>query len=169
MTIVGMKRRIVFFLVNRILAGTCCFEAKRRLLDAAGFPIGEGTKVVGPVFCTGSLSVGRNCWIGRNLTVHGNGSLTIGDNCDIAPNVMFLTGGHSIGSAHRRAGRGEDYHIRVEDGCWICARAVIGKSITVRRGSVVAACACVMEDVSENTLVGGVPARKIRSFYETED
>lgn len=41
-------------------------------------------------FCTGTLCIGANCWIGRNLTVHGNGSVIIGDNCDIAPDVTFL-------------------------------------------------------------------------------
>lgn len=154
------------FLVNHVLAGTRCFRQKRWILNRIGFSVGEGTRVVGPIFCTGTLSVGKHCWIGRNLTIHGNGQVEIGDNCDLGPEVMFLTGGHIVGKEQRRAGTGQSYAIRVEDGCWIGARVTLGKEITVGRGSVCAACACVMKNLPPNTLVGGVPAERIRSLYE---
>ena len=154
----------VMFVVNHVLAGTPYYEQKRKLLNSAGFQLGEGTKVVGPIFCTGKLTTGKDCWLGRDLKVQGNGTVTIGNNCDIAPEVTFLTGGHEIGNASRRAGIGEIYRIRVEDGCWIGARSTLGRTITVGKGSVIAACACVMKDVADNTLAGGVPARCIRKL-----
>lgn len=160
----SITRRLAMFCVNHIFAGTRFFGVKRRLLRVAGYDIGDGAKIVGPVLCTGTLKVGKNTWIGRDLTVHGNGTVEIGDNCDIAPGVMFLTGGHAIGSPERRAGDGETYEIHIGNGCWIGARATIGRSVRVGDGCVVAACACVMADVQENALVGGVPARKIREL-----
>lgn len=160
----SLKRRLALFCVNSIFAGTRAFGVKRKLLRAAGFRIGEGTKVVGPVFCTGTLSIGPDCWIGRNLMVHGNGSVEIGANCDLAPDVTFLTGGHAIGESTRRAGAGETYRIRVGNGCWIGARATLGRNITLGDGSVVAACACVVSDVPTNMLAGGVPAKTIREL-----
>lgn len=168
MTIHTVKRVLALFLVNHLYAGTKCFERKRKLLNAIGCEIGEGTKIVGPVFCTGKLTVGKNCWIGRNLTIHGNGGVIIGNNCDLAPDVTFLTGGHSIGVPDRRAGMGQSYTIRVEDGCWLGARATFVNNITIGKSSVVGACACVTKDVAPNTLVGGVSARKIRTLDETE-
>ena len=154
------------FCVNHILAGTVFFERKRRLLNSVGFSFGEGTKVVGPLFCTGTLITGKNCWIGRELSVNGNGTVIIGDNCDLAPEITILTGGHEIGPAERRAGKGEIYTVRIQNGCWIGARSTLGKNITVGAGSVVAACACVMRDVAPNTMVGGVPAKTIRILNE---
>lgn len=159
-----IKRIFVTFCVNHILAGTHGFELKRKLLNAVGYELGEGTKVVGPVFNTGTLKTGRDCWLGKELRIQGNGSVSIGDNCDIAPEVTFLTGGHAIGDASRRADTGEVYHITVGNGTWIGGRATIGRSVEIGSGCVVAACACVMKNVPPDTLVGGVPANVIKEL-----
>lgn len=162
----SIKRHLAMFGVNHLFAGTRCFRIKRFLLRAAGYDIGENTKIVGPVFCTGTLKIGSNTWVGWNLTVHGNGYVEIGSNCDLAPDVMFLTGGHTIGEVDRRAGRGETYSISVGDGSWIGARVTIGSDVCIGKGSVVASCACVMSDVKENMMVGGVPAKLIRELED---
>lgn len=162
------KRRFTLYLVNRVYAGTepKFYEKKRRLLNSIGYDIGEGTRIVGPIFCTGRLTVGKNSFIGRNLTVHGNGSVVIGDGCDLGPDVTFLTGGHKIGDATRRAGEGLILTQSVGDGSWIGARSTVVNNTSIGRGCVVAACACVTRDVPDNTLVGGVPAREIRSLAD---
>lgn len=156
-----IKRSLSTFAVNRLLVGTRFYGLKRRLLGACGCRIGKNTRIVGPVYNTGTLIVGDNCWIGKNLTVHGNGAVIIGDNCDIAPEVMFLTGGHRIGPPDRRAGAGETYEITVGSGTWIGARATILKNTHIGVGTVVAACACVTADTGDHVLVGGVPAGTI--------
>lgn len=102
----GIKRKIVLFLVNKIFVGTRYFEIKRILLNSIDYKIGNNTKIVGPIECTGNLIIGKNCWIGKNLKVNGNGTVIIGNNCDIAPEVTFQTGSHKIGNANRRAGEG---------------------------------------------------------------
>ncbi len=160
------KKRIVIYIVNHILKGTCFFPAKRRLLCSIGYEIGENTRIVGPIHNTGTLRIGANCWIGCSLTVHGNGTVTISDNCDIAPDVTFLTGGHQIGGPERRAGTGEKYAITVGRGVWIGARAVVLGNTCIGDGSVVAACACVVKDVPANTLAAGVPAKVIKEFKD---
>lgn len=158
----GMHRSINFFFINKVLSGTRLWAAKRFLLRSLGYEIGEGTKVVGPLFCSANLAIGKNCWIGRELQINGNGWVEIGDNCDIAPQVTFLTGGHAIGDSSRRAGVGERYHIAVRDGCWICANATLLNDIEIGAGAVVAAGAVVTSSVAENRLVGGVPAKEIK-------
>lgn len=164
MKVQTIKRILVTFCVNHILAGAGCFALKRRLLNTIGYEIGAGTKIVGPIFSSGVLKVGKDCWIGKNLTVNGNGTVRIGDRCDIAPEVTFLTGGHKVGNASRRAGEGEEYSIEIGDGTWIGARATLGKTLNIGAGCVVAACACVMQDVPDNTMVGGVPAKTIKEL-----
>ena len=164
--LVGLKRKLNIYLVNKVYAGTKekHFKKKRKLLNSIGFQIGEGTKIVGPIFCTGKLIVGKNCWIGKNCIVNGNGTVIIGDNCDIAPEVTFLTGGHKIGDTNRRAGEGEIYTITVGNGVWIGARSTILGNVKIGDSSVVAASACVNKEVLKNTLVGGVPAKIIREL-----
>lgn len=162
----AIKRRIIMFLINHIFAGTrpCFFEVKRRLLNAIGYSIGENTKIVGPIECYGDLVVGKHCWIGKNLKINGNGRVVIGSNCDLGPEVTFQTGGHAIGDRNRRAGQGETYHQVIGNGTWIGGRSTICNNSTIGDGCVVAACACVIRDVPDNTLVGGVPAKVIRSL-----
>ncbi len=160
----GLHRRICFFLINYIFVGTgrFFFAAKRVVMRLSGNPVGEGTKIVGKIRIYGTVSIGKNCWINRGFTVHGNGNVHIGNNCDIAPDVIFLTGSHKMGNKERRAGNGETFSIRIGNGCWIGARATLLRNIIVNDGSVDAACACVTKDVPENTLVAGVPAKIIR-------
>ncbi len=159
-----LRKRWKMFLINKVYVGTRFFAKKRKLLISLGYQVGVGTKIVGPFYCTGNLTIGSNCWIGRNFTVHGNGTVVIGDNCDIAPDVTFSTGGHKVGSAERRAGEGETYNQTVGNGCWIGCRALIINNINIGKSCVIAAGACVVKDVEDNVLVGGVPARIIKKL-----
>ena len=70
---------------------------KRKLLSGIGCQVGDGTTIVGPIECKGFISIGKNCWIGKNCKVNGNGTVQSGDNCNIGPEVTFQTGGHAIG------------------------------------------------------------------------
>lgn len=166
MTLLGIKRKIWLFLVNRVYVGTSQYEKKRLLMEKLGHEIGKGTKIVGPVFCTGKLIIGEECWIGKNLIVNGNGTVKIGDNCDIAPEVAFQTGGHEIGTVERRAGKGFNKEIKIGNSCWIGARCTILGGVNIEDSCVVAACACVCKDIEKNSLVGGVPAKLIRKLEE---
>ncbi len=54
--------------------------------------------------------------------------------------------------------------IIVKDEVWIGSSAVILQGVTIGRGAVVAAGAVVNRDMPPRTLVGGVPARVLRSL-----
>lgn len=160
----GIRVRWNTFLINRVYSGTKHFEAKRRCMRRLGHTVGNSTKIVGPVFCTGKLVIGDECWIGKNLKVNGNGTVIIGDCCDIGPEVIFQTGGHQIGTEERRAGEGQTFTQSVGDGCWIGGRSTILNDTSVSSGSVIAACACVTKDIPPNVLAGGVPAKIIKNL-----
>lgn len=165
MKILGsLKRKVVVFLVNKIFVGTrpCFFEIKRKLLISIGHRIGEGTRIVGPFESYSRIEVGKNCFIGKNFKVNGNGNVEIGDCCDIAPEVTFQTGGHEIGDRNRRAGKGYNYSQKVGNGTWIGGRSTICNDVSIGNGCVIAGCACVIHDIPDNTLAGGVPANVIR-------
>lgn len=162
----GLRYKLNIFLVNKVYVGVNQkkFEKKRKLLNKIGYSVGEGTKIVGPIFCTGKLIVGKNCWLGKNLTINGNGAVKIGDNCDIAPEVTFQTGTHEIGDCERRAGEGYNLDIDVGSGTWIGVRATILPGVKIGDSCIVAACACVNKSVDSNKLVGGVPAKNIKDL-----
>lgn len=119
---------------------------------------------MGPIYVYGSLTIGNNTWIGKNFTVNGNGVVSIGDNCDIGPEVVFQTGGHEIGAHGHRAGKGELYQQVIGNGVWIGGRATIMNNVNVRDGVVIAGCACVINDICSDVIVGGIPARVIKEL-----
>ena len=163
-----LRRHINLFLVNKVYVGTKpkSFEKKRKILIAIGYEIGKNTRIVGPIECSGNLKIGNNCWIGKNLKVNGNGNVTIGDNCDIAPEVTFQTGGHIIGDENRRAGEGLIFSQSVGDGTWIGGRVTVLNNSNIGKSCVIAGCACVISNIEDNSLVGGVPAKLIRKLKD---
>ena len=163
-----IKHMLVMFVVNHLCDGAYLFEMKRRLLNWIGYSLDEGTKVVGPIYCTAELHTGKNCWFGRNFTIHGNGLVEFGDNCDIAPDVTLLTGRREAGSELVSLEDSRSYSIRVGEGCWIGAGTTLGRNVTIGKGCMVLASACVMKNMPENTLIGGVPARIVRKLDEIE-
>lgn len=166
MTTKGIKRRLAFFLVNKIFCGVQpnYWEIKRCLLNWAGINIGNGSKIVGPIRISGDLNVGSNTWIGAGLTIHGNGLVVIGSDCDIAPDVTFLTGSHEIGYNERRAGRGLCFNIKVNDGSWIGALSTLMGNIEIGKGCVIGACSLVNKSCPDNIIIGGNPAKTIKEL-----
>jgi acetyltransferase-like isoleucine patch superfamily enzyme len=53
--------------------------------------------------------------------------------------------------------------VKIEDDCWIAANTVILAGVTIGRGSVIAAGSVVTKDVPPYSIVGGVPAKVIKS------
>lgn len=159
-----LKRLIGLFAVNHFLTGTHFYKAKRALMRFAGIRVGKNTKVVGPVFLgtQAQLSIGDDCWIGKQLTIHGNGEVAIGNNIDIAPDVMFLTGSHEISNDNiRKAGKGQSFIIEICDGSWIGARSTIMGNTRIGKMNVIGACALVRESTEDNCKYGGIPAVKL--------
>ncbi|WP_288060120.1 acyltransferase [Thomasclavelia cocleata] len=161
-----LKRRIVLFIINNFLSTTKFFTLKRKLLNIGNIKVGKGSKVVGPFFCGTEveISIGDNCWIGNNFKVEGNGKIRIANNCDFAPSVMIITGSHEISDRKRAAGRGIDYSIDFEDGCWIGARSTLFGNITIGKLSVIGAMSLVNRTVEEYCVVAGNPFKLIRKI-----
>lgn len=164
--ILRYKRKFALFVVNHFLKGTrkFLFPLKRSLLSFAGYRIGKGTRIVGPLFITGEFRCGEDVWIGRNFSVDGNGTVVIGNSCDVAPNVQFYTGGHEVGDHSRRAGAGINTLISIGDGCWCCAASKFLPGASVGAGCVIAAGAVVAGKFESDLMIGGIPARVIKNY-----
>ncbi|HEV2573104.1 MAG TPA: DapH/DapD/GlmU-related protein [Beijerinckiaceae bacterium] len=101
----------------------------------------------------------------QNCTFYDLGGLDIADDVMIGPNVSLITSGHPVEPSQRRAGVTAK-PIVIERNVWIAAGAIIIGGVTVGENSVVAAGSVVTKTVPPNTLVGGNPARIIRSIAD---
>lgn len=113
------------------------------------------------------IITGSECWIGINSHLQsGQGGLTIGHNVLIGPNVVISTGNHDYEKTELSAIEQEFYGkpIRIGDNVWIGANAVVLGGVSIGDHAVVAAGAVVTDDVPPYTVVGGVPAKKIRDI-----
>jgi acetyltransferase-like isoleucine patch superfamily enzyme len=142
-------------------------EVRALFSELIGKPLDDRFSLIPPFYTTGGLeiSVGRNVFINQNCTFYDLGGLEIGDDVMIGPNVSIITSNHPIEPSRRREGVIAK-PIVIERNVWIAAGVTIIGGVTVGENSVVAAGSVVTRDVAPNTLVGGNPARVIRSIAE---
>jgi len=140
-------------------------EVRALFSELIGKKVDDGFLLIPPFFTAGGdeIRVGRNVFVNQNCTFYDLGGLDIGDDVLIGPNVSLITAGHPVEPSQRRAvtiGK----PIVIKRNVWIAAGATIIGGVTVGENSVVAAGSVVTKDVPPNTLVGGNPARVIRSI-----
>jgi maltose O-acetyltransferase len=158
---IKMLRHLLNFLLL-ILPPSRCFWFRRLCLKLSHVEIGENVSVCGRgwIYGRGQLRIGRDTWLSPGVIfyTHMEVPILIGERCDIGPAVEFITGGHIIGTASRRAGTGTAKPIVINNGCWIGAGSRILGGVNIGPGAVVAAGSVVTRDVPADVLVAGVPA-----------
>jgi acetyltransferase-like isoleucine patch superfamily enzyme len=75
-----------------------------------------------------------------------------------------LTTTHDIGPHEQRCHGSRSEPVTIGDGAWIGTRALILPGVHVGAGCVVAAGAVVTDSVPPDSLVGGVPAKVLRTL-----
>jgi len=140
-------------------------EVRALFSELIGKKVDESFLLIPPFFTAGGdeIRVGRNVFVSQNCTFYDLGGLDIRDDVLIGPNVSLITAGHPVEPSRRRAvtiGK----PIVIERNVWIAAGATIIGGVTVGENSVVAAGSVVTKDIPANTLVGGNPAKVIRSI-----
>lgn len=145
---------------------------RTRLYRLCGVHIGPRSYILGSLRLTGPgsickrLRIGSDCVLNAPICFNLDAEITLGNNVWIGNDVMFITSDHLIGPSQERCNEINPKPIVVEDGCWIGAGAMIAPGVTIGRGSIVSMGAVVGVDVAPNKLVGGNPARAIKSLPE---
>ncbi len=125
---------------------------------------------------------GKNLGIGRNVTFYNPSKITIGDNVYIAfgcwfngsggivienevlfgPYGVIVTSNHTLSEKSYRFGTPVKAPISIGKGSWIAAHVTILAGTKIGEGALIAANSVVSKVVEDLTIMGGVPARKIK-------
>lgn len=116
------------------------------------------------------IQIGRDSLIGEYTVIRGQGGVVIGDRVYTSPFSQIIAVNHVFADPTRPfVEQGITAEgIVIEDDVWIGAGAIVTDGVRVGKGAVVAAGAVVTADVPAHTVVGGVPARVIKTISAEE-
>lgn len=106
-----------------------------------------------------NLDFASNIAIDDSVNLYSVDTISIGTKVAISREVFLCTASHDINYPSRPLITAP---IKICDGVWIGARAIIMPGVTIGEGAVVAAGAVVTKNVAPWTIVGGCPAKFIK-------
>lgn len=114
------------------------------------------------------IKIGNNVGIGEFAYLGGAGGLEIGDECIVGQYLSCHPENHiyddiSISIRHQGVTR---KGIKIGNNCWIGSKVTILDGVEIGSGSIIAAGAVVNKSFPENSIIGGVPAKLIKSRNE---
>ena len=117
------------------------------------------------------IAPGRNLVLGDDVDlalgvlITTSGGVEIGERTLIGYRTQIISGNHKIpNNKNTIFGAGHEYSkVIIGSDCWIGANCIIMPGVSIGEGAVVAGGSVVTKDVEPFTIVGGVPAKKIKS------
>lgn len=140
-------------------------EALRELLsELTGEQIDSTVGMFPPIYSDygKNLHIGKNVFINMGCKFQDQGGIFIGNGSLIGHNCVMATINHDPSPEKR--GSMTFKPIRIGKNVWIGANVTITPGVTIGDGAIVAAGAVVTKDVAPRTIVGGVPAKFIKSI-----
>lgn len=136
---------------------------------------GDNSVVEGKVIITGygngCIKVGRESFIGHNTVLDFSDNITIGNYVHIGYN-QFWTHSSAMQAFNGIALSDKDTKYRptaplvIEDNVYVGVQSTVYPGVTIGHHSIIAPNSAVTKDVEPYTLVGGAPAKFIKSLKE---
>lgn len=153
---------------------TCCFgEDSFVSPQAVVFPdklqIGDRSYIAGGALIRNTtLTMGKDCSINSYCVI--TGTITMGDGVRIASHVSMygFNHGHTSTQIPIFQQPSTSKGIEIGDDVWIGAHSVIVDGVHIGAHSIIAAGSIVTKDVAAYSMIGGNPAKLIRSRLSTE-
>jgi len=145
-------------------ASTHIDEVRERLSEIIGSSIDKSTRIFPPFYTNFGrfIRLGKNVFINHACSFLDLGGINIEDDVLIGPKVNLITEDHLLDPTERQTLLLKP--IVIKRNAWIGAGATLLPGVTIGENAVVAAGAVVSKDVPANTVVGGVPAKIIKSI-----
>lgn len=122
-------------------------------------------------FFNSQIIIGNNCFLNRGTHLSSCNKIIIGDNSVVGSYVSIIDNNHGANESiaemmthpldRKLYSKGP---IIIGKNVWICDKAVILGGVTIGDGSVIGANAVVTKNIPPYSIVGGAPARIIKSL-----
>lgn len=109
-----------------------------------------------------NITIGKDVFINSGCHFQDQGGIAIGDGSLIGHNVVLATINHDLDPKNNR--KNHYAPIQIGKHVWIGSNATVLAGVTIGDWSVVAAGAVVTKDVPPYTVVGGVPAKVLKTI-----
>lgn len=143
-------------------------EIRNLLSELFGYRVPESFRVFPPFYTDfgKNIRVSEDVFINACCHFQDHGGIIIGSGSQIGHNVVFATLNHGLAPEDRKM----TYPAPIVLGknVWVGSNATILQGVTIGDNAVVAAGAVVNRNVAANTIVGGVPARVIKSIESSD-
>lgn len=113
-----------------------------------------------------NLEIGNNCHIGKNCFFDLREKISIEDNVVISMQCNFITHMDMTKSKLNEFFPAQKEAILIKENSYIGVNSTILMGVEIGRNSFVAAKSLVNKSVSNNIMVGGIPAKKIKPIGE---
>lgn len=142
-------------------------EAAKALFGSSG----AGINICPGFMCDNgkNIHVGNDFLANYNVIILDIMPVYIGDHVMIGPNTLISTVGHPLTPQGRRRHLGIAKPVTIGNDVWIGGNATILPGVTIGNNVVVAAGAVVTKDVPDNSLIGGVPAKVLKTLENDLD
>ena len=143
-------------------------EEREKSLQELFGSVGEHPTVL-PIFqCDHgkNIHVGKNFISNYNVTILDVAPVWIGDYVMIGPGVLITTVNHPLSLQGRRKHLATAKPVYIGDDVWIGGNATILPGVHIGNNVVIAAGAVVTKDIPDHCVVGGVPAKIIKTLNQ---
>jgi maltose O-acetyltransferase len=113
-----------------------------------------------------NVEIGDYSGIGQNAQLFTQAKITIGKNVMMGPEVIILTQNHAhenIEIPMEQQGNQQPSPVLIDDDVWIGIRAIILPGVHIGKSSIIGAGSVVTKDVPPFSIVGGNPAKIIKT------
>ncbi|MGM7429558.1 maltose O-acetyltransferase [Bacillus pacificus] len=111
-----------------------------------------------------NIHVGKSFFANFNCVILDVCEVRIGDHCMFAPGVHIYTATHPLHPVERNSGKEYGKPVKIGNNVWVGGGAIINPGVSIGDNAVIASGAVVTKDVPNNVVVGGNPAKVIKTI-----
>jgi len=147
----------------RNIGGEIGRTLRGKFYSIAGIKMGRRVKIHENVFIYRpyNLEIGNDTEIGTGAIISSRRKIRIGKNVGIGPQTSIYDNDHKMPLGPREEDM-IDSPVEIGDGVWIGTRAIILRGVRIGKNSTVGAGSVVNQNVPENAVVCGNPAKIIK-------